>query len=122
MKKIWLILPAIIISLIFFACKKGGPGGRTKIYVHVMNDSVLVSGARVYVKYGQNDSPGIKPSDYNANQLTDYTGKTVFDHLRRGEYFFYCVSADTAGKSISDGQGFEMLNSVGERAIVLELK
>jgi hypothetical protein len=90
MKKIKHLLFISIIGMLFFACTKGpGEGGRASIkgtvYARnysnsfVLNDSGLLGGQKVYIKYG--DQPGI-----GDNADTDPNGEYYFNYLREGKY------------------------------------
>ncbi len=94
MNKYFLFLS--MVSLLFFACKKGpGVGGRAtvkgKVYarnlsnVFIQNDSGYVGGQKVYIQYGTE-------TGVSDNVETDYSGEYTFSYLRPGSYTIYCYS------------------------------
>ena len=54
--------------------------------------------------------------DYDDLQVADFGGKTVFENLRRGDYYLYGVSEDG---TITGGTHFEIKNRIGEREVVI---
>ncbi len=55
-------------------------------------------------------------SSYDDAQIADFGGKTVFEGLKRGEYYLYGVSVDGTK---TGGAFFEIKNRIGEREVVI---
>lgn len=132
MKKI-LFTCFCIVFVAFSSCVKPGKGGKAILSIHVFEgvspcndqDKTVVPNAIVYIKYG-GTSPDSDVLNYDASQLTDFGGKTVFTNLKRGEYYLYAVK-DTivlvnsvlVNKTFTGGEKFDIRNRIGEREIVI---
>lgn len=120
MKKI--ILPCLcIVLLIVSSCTKPGTGGKATLSVHVFEDicdgsnRTVVPEAIVYIKYG-GTAVDIDPTSYDDFQSADFGGKTVFEGLKRGDYYLYGISKDG---TLTGGTHFEIKNRIGEREVVI---
>jgi hypothetical protein len=114
-----------LFSFLIIACSKPGPGGKAQLNVHVKEEGTgkVVANGVVYIRYGATEFPGADPGLYDANQLTDINGKTVFEGLRRGSYYLWAVAVDTAsGTQTTGGIAFDIRNKTGERDLVIETK
>lgn len=119
------ILPILLIVIMLASCEKAGTGGKAQLNVHVMRKSTetAVPEATVYIKYNANEFPGDSPGNYDASVTTDKAGYVEFNGLRRGNYYLYATSLDTAtGIETSGGIYFDIENKTGERDIVIETK
>lgn len=118
-----LILSFLLIVIAFASCNKAGTGGKAQLNVHVMRKKTetAVPKATVYIKYDANEYPGDSPGNYDASVTTDNGGYVEFPGLRRGNYYLYATSLDTAtGIVTSGGIHFDIENKIGERDIVIE--
>jgi len=120
MKKIF--LPFLCICfLVFTSCTKPGTGGKATLSVHVFegvcdgSNRTVVPKAMIYVKYG-GTAVDADVSSYDDAQEADFGGKTVFENLRRGDYYLYGVSEDGTK---TGGTHFEIKNRIGEREVVI---
>lgn len=119
------ILAFLFPALLVLSCTKAGTGGKAKLNIHVIHEStgLVVSNAEVYIKYNATDAPGPNDSGYDAKQVADNSGKTVFEELRRGSYYLYAEGLDTATGTITKGGiAFDIRNKVGERDLVIETR
>ena len=120
MKKIF--LPCLCIFLMTMAsCTKPGTGGKATLSIHVFDgvcdgsNRTVVAEAVVYIKYG-GMTVDTDLSSYDDFQMADVGGKTVFQSLRRGDYYLYGVSPDGTK---TGGTHFEINNRIGEREVVI---
>ncbi|MBL4658502.1 MAG: hypothetical protein JKX73_10910 [Flavobacteriales bacterium] len=126
MKKI--LLPCLCaVFLIVSACTKPGTGGKATLSVHIFEDDcdvpaggksknhTVVPEAIIYIKYG-GTAVDIDVTSYDDFQSADFGGKTVFEGLRRGDYYLYGVSKDGTE---TGGTHFEIKNRIGEREVVI---
>jgi len=125
MKKIlFTSLCIVVIGLV--SCTKPGTGGKAILSVHVFQDicktpkppatnHTVVPEATVYIKYGGTVVDADLGS-YDDSQIADFGGKTVFESLRRGDYYLYAVSQDGTE---TGGTHFEIKNRIGEREVVI---
>ena len=117
-----------IVLLAVTSCTKPGTGGKATLSVHVFMDDckvpdgvtvspnhTVVPEATVYIEYG-GTVVNTDVKSYDDFQLADFGGKTVFDGLRRGDYYLYAVSADGVE---TGGTHFEIKNRIGEREVVI---
>lgn len=120
MKKIFIPFLCIC-ALVFTSCTKPGTGGKATLSVHVFegvcdgSNRTVVPKAMVYVKYG-GTAVDADVSSYDDAQEADFGGKTVFENLRRGDYYLYGVSEDGTK---TGGTHFEIKNRIGEREVVI---
>ena len=126
MKKI--LLPCLCIVLMVVAsCTKPGTGGKATLSVHVFEDDcdvpvgfvsanhIVVPEAIVYIKYG-GTAVDLDVTSYDDFKVADFGGKTVFDGLRRGDYYLFGVNIDGTK---TGGTHFEIKNRIGEREVVI---
>ena len=126
MKKI--LLPCLCLMLIFIAsCTKPGTGGKATLSIHVFEDAcdvpsgnssvnhTVVPDAIVYIKYG-GTSVDEDVNSYDDSQPVDFGGKTIFEKLKRGDYYLYAVNGDGTK---TGGTHFEIKNKIGEREVVI---
>ena len=125
MKKIFLLCLCTCL-LAITSCTKPGTGGKATLSVHVFEDicetpkppatnHMVVPKAMVYIKYG-GTAVDIDVTSYDDAQQADFGGKTVFENLRRGDYYLYGVSEDGTK---TGGTHFEIKNRIGEREVVI---
>lgn len=128
MKKIFL-LSILCSAFILTGCVKPGKGGKAILSVHVFEGACQLAHSNgipspnhqveaeavIYIKYG---STGVDHdvTSYDDEQIADFGGKTVFEELRRGDYYVYAVSKDG---SKTGGTHFEIQNRIGEREVVI---
>ena len=118
------ILSAIVCAILLIAissCSKPGTGGKATLSVHVF-DSIcdgsnvnVVPEATIYIKYG-GTAVDSDLGSYDDSQVGDAGGKTVYESLRRGDYYLYAVSLDGTK---TGGTHFEIKNRIGEREVVI---
>ena len=120
MKKILFSITCIIF-IGLFSCTKPGTGGKAILSIHVF-DSIcdgsnvnVVPEATVYIKYG-GTAVDTDLGTYDDSQVADFGGKTVYESLRRGDYYIYAVSQDGIK---TGGTHFEIKNRIGEREVVI---
>lgn len=102
MKKI-LFVSLFSLGCILPACKKNGPGGKTKVIVSLQHHGNVIKNHftypdTVFVKFKASDLPGLDVKDYDAY----FTGVEGEDHvdlgsLRPGKYYLYGVGMDSTG-------------------------
>ena len=103
------------------SCTKPGTGGKATLSVHVFSgicdgsNRTVVPSAIVYIKYG-GMAVDVDIESYNDFKVADFGGKTVFDGLRRGDYYLYGVSENGVE---TGGTHFEIKNRIGEREVVI---
>ena len=123
MKKI-IFYSLCAVMLIMSGCTKPGKGGKAILSVHVFEDvctgvegaiHTVVPQATVHIKYGGTEVDH-SVSSYDDAQIADFGGKTVFEGLKRGEYYLYGVSVDGTK---TGGAFFEIKNRIGEREVVI---
>lgn len=120
--KIASVLLIVVSTFTIVACKKPGTGGNAKLNVRVFTKNYAVIGKKVYIKYGAKTSPGTEPGKYDANAVTDSTGKVVFNGLTKGDYFFYCAYTDSISNKNYQGENTILIdNSRGERDLVVKV-
>ncbi len=120
--KIALIFLTVTFSLAVLSCKKPGTGGNARLNVRVFTKNYAVIGQKVYIKYGAKTSPGKEASNYDANALTDSTGKVIFNGLTKGDYFFYCAFKDSLSNKNYEGANTILIdNNGGERDLVVKV-
>src|SRR5688572_2598599 len=94
------MLVSLLFSAVFFSCRKGGVGGDGSISVFVTHHMNLIPGARVYVKYGAKEFPGTDLGVYDDWRICGTSGaqkgRTSFEGLKRGYYYFYIIGYDSA--------------------------
>ena len=99
------IIPLLVISLFFFACKKEGVGGDATIKGYVQAEkwnstftqflgTYPAKDADVYIQY--DDTFG-----FDDRTRTDYNGYFEFPFLYPGNYHIYTYSRDSTGKDLS---------------------
>lgn len=111
------------VMLVMSACTKPGKGGKAILSVHVFDgictnngsNHTVVPQAMVYIKYGGTEVDHTI-SSYDDAQQADFGGKTVFENLKRGDYYLYGVSLDGTK---TGGAHFEIKNRIGEREVVI---
>ena len=109
------------VMFVMSACTKAGKGGKAILSVHVFegvcdgSNRTVVPQATVHIKYGGTDVDHTV-SSYDDAQIADFGGKTVFEGLKRGEYYLYGVSVDGTK---TGGAFFEIKNRIGEREVVI---
>ena len=120
MKKI--LLPCLCAMLMVVAsCSKPGTGGKATLSVHIFegicdgSNRTVVPEALIYIKYG-GTAVDKDVASYSDFQSADFGGKTVFEGLRRGDYYLYGVSKDGTK---TGGTHFEIKNRIGEREVVI---
>ena len=120
MRKI--ILPCLcLVLLTVVSCTKPGTGGKATLSVHVFSgvcdgtNRTVVPEAFVFISYG-GTSVDVVTENYDDMQIADFGGKTVFDELRRGDYYLYAISKDGTE---TGGTHFEIKNKIGEREVVI---
>ena len=79
------------------------------------SNRTVVPQAVVYIKYGGTERD-VDVSNYDDSKVADYGGKTVFENLKRGDYYLYGVSKDGTK---TGGAHFEIDNKIGEREVVI---
>ena len=120
MKKI-ILFGLCSVMLVMSTCVKPGKGGKAILSVHVFEgicdgtNRTVVPQAMVYIKYGGTDVDHTVAS-YDDAQQADFGGKTVFENLKRGDYYLYGVSTDGTK---TGGAHFEIKNRIGEREVVI---
>ncbi|HIA37187.1 MAG TPA: hypothetical protein EYM84_06625 [Flavobacteriales bacterium] len=121
MKNILFTIVSAILIISISACSKPGTGGKATLSVHVF-DSIcdgsnvnVVPEATIYIKYG-GTAVDADIGSYDDSQIADFGGKTVYESLRRGDYYLYAVSQD--GQK-TGGTHFEIKNRIGEREVVI---
>ena len=112
-------------AFVLTGCVKAGKGGKAILSVHVFEGKCMnqppgtnhqvEAEAIIYIKYG---ATGVDHdvTSYDDEQVADFGGKTVFEELRRGDYYLYAVSKDG---SKTGGTHFEIQNKIGEREVVI---
>ena len=107
MKKIFLIVLAVVSVTALISCKKAGLGGDATIVAFPKHHGKAIYGATVFVKFNTKDSPGA-----DGNYDATFTGETNEDHvhleeLKQGDYYFYAVGFDsTIKQTVYGGQSF----------------
>lgn len=120
MKKI-LFFAACTAILMVSSCSKPGKGGKAILSVHVFegvcdgSNRTVVPEAVVHIKYAAT-AVDHDLTTYDDAQITDFGGKTVFEELRRGDYYLYAVSKDGTK---TGGTYFDIQNKIGEREVVI---
>jgi len=114
-----------VLFIAIASCVKPGKGGKAILSVHVFEDvctgqpdtvvHTVVPQAVVYIKYG-GTAVNTDVSSYDDAQVCDFGGKTVFENLKRGDYYLYGVSKDGLQ---TGGTHFEIRNRIGEREVVI---
>lgn len=86
------------------ACKKeAGEGGQAIINARVLTKYKAIKNAGVFVKYGEDQSPGKDTTLYNKRVVTDENGKARLPGMRKGTYYFYSTFVDSSSKKRFDG-------------------
>jgi hypothetical protein len=116
-KSLIILLP---IFLCLLSCKKGGTGGNTTVVAIVTHHGKVISGAKVFIKYGSYNFAGTDTSKYNARQLTGIDGYTYFNSLSKGYYSFYAVGYDSTAKESVTGNA-ELKIKLKDKGAQLEL-
>lgn len=123
MKKV-ILFSLCAVMMVMSACVKPGKGGKAILSVHVFEDvctgqidanHTVVPQAMVFIKYGGTEVDHTV-SSYDDAQQADFGGKTVFENLKRGDYYLYGVSVDGTK---TGGAHFEIKNRIGEREVVI---
>ncbi|MEM9819905.1 MAG: hypothetical protein AAF985_02490 [Bacteroidota bacterium] len=66
-----------------------------EIMGHVIHHEENIPSARVYIKYGGTEFPGIDPSAYDDSRLASSTdGRYHFENLTEGSYYLYATGYD----------------------------
>lgn len=87
----------LLISMVLFAsCKKNNTGGNVSVHISTAHHGNPIPFTKVYIKYGASEFPGLEASAYSTVQTTDIDGKTTFNNLLHGDYYFFGVGYDTA--------------------------
>lgn len=120
-----LILSICCCAFMMNACVKPGKGGKALLSVHVFEGACqnqppgtnhqVEAEAVVYIKYGATEVDHDVTS-YDDEQIADFGGKTVFEELRRGDYYLYAKSKDGTK---TGGTHFDIKNKIGEREVVI---
>jgi hypothetical protein len=100
------------------SCRKAGTGGKAKINVHLQDNGNLVPFGVVKVRYGVNSFPGTN-GDYDDTDTASHAGLSVFEGLRKGDYYFYSYFTDTSGVREA-GAHVTIENRIGEQHIVID--
>ena len=80
----------VFIVVALFACVKPGPGGKTDLDIRVLDENAVpMVGVPVYVQYGTSSGNGNPTKNYDDVITTNYRGQSVFEGMKKGEYFFY---------------------------------
>ena len=109
MKSVNKIFISFVILAFTYACKKGGTGGNTNIVTIVSHHGKAIKNARVFIKYGAYNFPGIDTTIYNSKQLSGADGYTNFKNLKPGYYFCYAIGYDsTSATQVSGNAGLKI--------------
>lgn len=81
---------------LFSACKKNNTGGNVTVNISAAHHGKPIPFTKVYIKYGASEFPGLETSVYSTVQTTDIEGKTTFNNLFYGDYYFFGEGYDTA--------------------------
>lgn len=77
--------------------KKEALHGHSIITGHVKHHEQPIPLAKVYIKYGVTEFPGVDPSAYDDSTIASSTnGQYLFENLSRGSYYIYAKGFDSA--------------------------
>jgi hypothetical protein len=93
MKKTIILSLAVIVSLIFFSCKKNQIGGNASVKGVVSHHGKPIADAYVYVKFNATDFPGDDYKLYNTYVQADANGNYSIA-LYKGSYYLYAKGYD----------------------------
>lgn len=108
--RIYKIVFVLILSIVFFGCKKEGTGGKAQVSGFVVYNGARISGAVVYIKYGATTFPGENPTDYDSQQTADSQGNFVFGSLTTGNYYLYATGHYTTNLGFINVKGSTAVN------------
>jgi hypothetical protein len=117
MNRILFLLLCLAVN--FSSCKKddddpetptipaAGLGGSAEISSFVRYNDTLVAGAKIYVKFGTDVSPGTDTTQYDLLKTCGSTGHGLghahISGLHQGKYFLYAVAYDTLNSTFVSG-------------------
>lgn len=73
-----------------------GPGGKGEIKGTCAHHARLISGTRVYIKYGTVNSPGTDPAAYDDSTVAGTDARFSFKELEKGTYYLYGIGYDSS--------------------------
>lgn len=99
-----------LVTVTFFACKKGDTGGTATIAASPAHHGKAIKGATVYVKFDADELPSDPTNDYDLKVLGEATEDHVhIEELRYGNYYLYATGYDsTISESVSGGIGVKI--------------
>ena len=125
LQRLLLVLSLAAIVAVASSCRKAGKGGKAQLNIHVFNGNSNVPYAFVKIKFGAKDFPGAGAS-YDETVQLDYRGQISVNELRRGDYYIYSFTYDSASTQQplplwQGGTHFEITNRNGERSVVIDM-
>jgi hypothetical protein len=93
MKKTIILSLAVIVSLIFFSCKKNQIGGNASVKGVVSHHGKPIADAYVYVKFNATEFPGDDYKLYDTYVQADANGNYSIN-LYKGSYYLFSKGYD----------------------------
>lgn len=83
------VLAILVLTVVFFACKKKEVDGT--VIITVYKNGKTVQAPSIYLEKGAVSNPSIALSSYDQTVTGNKTGQYTFENLTSDDYFFYAT-------------------------------